>query len=87
MLVSGAAPDDDWDFSRALRPLPALWVRDSGGRWHATRTSGIIPWSDAGVVMLWLAIIPALQAGTTWIDVIAAAPSARAQVRLPLRWR
>jgi hypothetical protein len=85
-LVDGATPDDDWDFSRAVRPLPALWARDSSGRWHATRTSGIIPWGDAGVVMLWLKIIPPLQAGTIWIDVIAVAPSARARVRLPLRW-
>jgi hypothetical protein len=87
MLVSGAAPDGDWDFSRAVRPLPALWARDNSGQWHATRTSGIIPWSDVGVIMLWLDIIPALQAGTTWIDVIAVAPSAGARVRLPLRWR
>jgi hypothetical protein len=86
MLVSGAMPDGDWDFSRAVRPLPALWVRDNSGQWHATRTSGIIPWGDVGVVMLWLDIIPALQAGTTWIDVIAVAPSARARVRLALRW-
>ena len=86
MLVSGATPDGDWDFSRAVRPLPALWARDNSGQWHATRTSGIIPWGDVGIIMLWLDIIPALQAGTTWIDVIAVAPSARARVRLPLRW-
>lgn len=87
MLVSGATPDDDWDFSRAVRPLPTLWARDSNGHWHATRTSGIIPWSDAGLVMLWLEVIPALQADAVCIDVMAAAPSARARVRLPLRWR
>jgi hypothetical protein len=87
MLVSGATPDDDWDFSRAVRPLPSLWARDSNGHWHATRTGGIIPWSDAGLVMLWLEIVPALAADTVCIDVMVAGPSARARVRLPLRWR
>ena len=50
-LVSGARPDDDWEFSRGTRPLQALWVRDSSGDWHVTRTSGILPWNEAGLVM------------------------------------
>ncbi len=83
-LVSGAGPDDDWEFSRGTRPLQALWVRDSSGDWHATRTSGILPWNEAGLVMQSLAIIPPLQAGTAWIDVFAAVPAAEARVRLPL---
>ena len=86
-LVSGARPDDDWEFSRGTRPLQALWVRDSSGDWHATRTSGILPWNEAGLVMQSLAIIPALQAGTAWIDVFAAVPAAEARVRLPLHGR
>jgi len=83
-LVSGAGPDDDWEFSRGTRPLQALWVRDSSGDWHATRTSGILPWNEAGLVMQSLAIIPTLRAGTAWIDVFAAVPAAEARVRLPL---
>ena len=84
-LVSGARPDDDWEFSRGTRPLQALWVRDSRGDWHVTRTSGILPWNEAGLVMQSLAIIPALRAGTAWLDVFAAVPAAEARVRLPLR--
>jgi hypothetical protein len=83
-LVSGARPDDDWEFSRGTRPLQALWVRDSSGDWHATRTSGILPWNEAGLVMQSSAIIPPLPAGTAWIDVFAAVPAAEARVRLPL---
>ena len=37
MLVTGVTPEDDWTYGRVVRPLPALWVRDSSGRWHATR--------------------------------------------------
>ena len=84
-LVSGARPDDDWEFSRGTRPLQALWVRDSSGDWHVTRTSGILPWNEAGLVMQSLAIIPPLRAGTAWLDVFAAVPAAEARVRLPLR--
>jgi hypothetical protein len=83
-LVTGAVPDDDWDFGTGIRPLRAMWVRDSSGDWHATRTIGVLPWSEADVVMHSLAIVPALPAGTAWIDVLSLAPQAQAQVRLPL---
>jgi hypothetical protein len=83
-MVRGATVDDDWAFSRGVRPLHSLWVRDSSGGWHATRTSGILPWADAGLVMLSQAIVPALPAGTAWIDVVTTVPGSRAEVRLPL---
>jgi hypothetical protein len=86
-LVTGAVPDDDWDFGTGIRPLRAIWVRDSSGDWHATRTIGVLPWSEADVVMHSLAIVPALPAGTAWIDVLSLAPQAQAQVRLPLAGR
>jgi hypothetical protein len=86
LVASGVTPDVDWSYSRAVRSLPALWVRDSNGDWHATRTRGRMPWKDANM-MIWLEIIPALAAGAGWIDVLAAGPSAQVQARLPLRWQ
>ncbi len=83
-LVSGAATDSDWEFTRSLRPARALWVRDSSGGWHTTLTSEIMPWKEAGLALQSLAVIPALAEGTVWIDVISAAPGIQAQVRLPL---
>ena len=38
--ASGVTPEDDWAYYRGARPLPALWIRDSSGRWHATRMNG-----------------------------------------------
>ena len=35
--TGGVTMEDDWEYYRAVRPLPALWIRDNTGRWHATR--------------------------------------------------
>jgi hypothetical protein len=86
MLVSGVMPEDDWTYGRVVRPLPALWVRDSSGRWHATRTQGVGPSPDSREVIVWLGIVPPLDSGTLWIDVIATGRWAQARVRLPLCW-
>jgi hypothetical protein len=62
----------------------SVWIRDSGGRWHATRASG---WHRAGgEYALKLQLVPPLPRTTTWIDIAAAGPSAQARARLPLRW-
>ncbi len=61
-------------------------IRDSSGHWHATRTNGVSPMWDTREVMLWLAIMPPLDRGTAWIDVVAAGPSAEVRARLPLSW-
>jgi hypothetical protein len=87
LLVSGVTPDGDWAYGRGVRPLPALWIRDSGGRWHATRTRGVNPCRDTGEVVLRLAIVPPLDRGTIWIDLAVAGPSAEVRARLPLRWQ
>ncbi len=87
MLATGVAQEDDWAYSRVVRPLPVLWIRDSSGRWHTTRTNGVEPSRDTGVVMLWLEIVPALDRGIAWIDVVAAGRSAEIRARLPLRWK
>jgi hypothetical protein len=86
MLVSGVTAEDDWTYGRVVRPLPALWVRDSSGRWHATRTYFTMPSGTSGEVVLWLEIVPPLDRDTAWIDLVATGRSAEVRVRLPLSW-
>ena len=85
-LVSGVTAEDDWTYGRVVRPLPALWVRDNSGRWHATRTNGVGPAGNSGEVILWLEIVPPLDRGTAWMDLVATGRSAEVRVRLPLCW-
>jgi hypothetical protein len=73
-------------YSRVVRPLPTLWVRDSSGRWHATGTDFTMPSGNSGEVVLWLRIVPPLDRDTTWIDLVATGRSAEVRVRLPLSW-
>jgi hypothetical protein len=84
--AGGVTMEDDWEYYRAVRPLPALWVRDSAGRWHVTCDYAPGPLGDKGEVTLELAITPPLEASTRWIDVAAAGPSAQVRARLPVRW-
>jgi hypothetical protein len=42
-LVSGVTAEGDWTYGRVVRPLPAPWVRDGSGRWHATHTNDAGP--------------------------------------------
>ncbi len=84
--AGGVTMEDDWEYYRAVRPLPALWVRDSAGRWHATRDYAPGPLRDKGEVPLELVITPPLEAGTRWIDVVAAGQAAQVRARLPVRW-
>jgi hypothetical protein len=86
LLATGVTLEDDWAYARGVRPMPVLWIHDSDGRWHATRTDGVSPWGDTGVVMVWLRIVPTLEPGTAWIDVVATGQSAEARARLPLSW-
>jgi hypothetical protein len=86
-LVSGVTVEDDWKYSRVVRPLPVLWIQDNSGHWHATQTDGIGHPVVNGEVVLWLRIQPPLDRSTTWIDVVATGQSAQAWVTLPLRWK
>jgi hypothetical protein len=86
MQASGVTPEDDWTYYRGVRPLPVLWVRDSSDHWHTTRMNGYSPAGNAGEVMLHPAIVPPLDPGTAWIDIVAAEQSAEVRARLPLRW-
>jgi hypothetical protein len=65
-----------------------IWVRDNGGRWHATRATAR-RWSgeDDREMTLRLEVVPPLSRATAWVEVLAAGPSARARATLPLRWQ
>jgi Sigma-70, region 4 len=70
-------PDD-------LYPWAIIWVRDSGGRWHATRTLGRSP--RPGEVALRVEVVPPLSQGTAWIELLASGPSAELRATVPLHW-
>ena len=75
-------PDVESDF-----PL-RIWVRDSRGRWHATRATAR-RWSaeDDREMTLRLEVVPPLSRAITWIEILAAGQSAQARTTLPLRWQ
>ena len=50
--AGGVTMEDDWEYYRAVRPLPTLWIRDHAGRWHATRDYAPRPLGDDGEVTL-----------------------------------
>ena len=84
--AGGVMIEDDWAYYRGVRPMPVLWIRDDVGRWHATRSWAPRPLGDNGEVTLELEIAPPLEAGTAWIDIVAAGQSIQVQARLPLHW-
>jgi hypothetical protein len=62
----------------------SLWLRDSGGRWHAARPVG---WHPSGPEhSIGLALVPPLPRSTTWVEVLAAGRSGEVRSTLPLRW-
>ena len=92
LLATGVALEGDWPYTRGVRPLPVLWIRDSADRWHATRLDGVSPWGDSGanpwtdtsMVTVCLRIIPPLDRGTAWIEISATGRSAQVRATLPL---
>ena len=62
----------------------SLWLRDSGGRWHAARAARAH--RAGGECALWLRLVPPLPRSTAWIEVLAGGRSAEVRTRLPLRW-
>ena len=91
LLATGVTLEAGWPYG--VRPLPVLWIRDSGGRWHATETDGVVspwgdnganPWTDTCMVTVWLKIVPPLDRGTTWNEISAAGRSAQVRATLPL---
>jgi hypothetical protein len=67
-----------------LYPWATLWVRDSGGHWHATRT--IARSGMNGEVALRMEVVPPLSRATSWIELLAAGQSAEVRATLPLHW-
>jgi hypothetical protein len=63
---------------------PPIWIRDSDGRWHATRTSGRSGMD--GDIALRVEVVPPLTRTAAWIEVLAPGLSAQARAKLPLRW-
>ncbi|MGP0025555.1 MAG: hypothetical protein ACLPKE_19675 [Streptosporangiaceae bacterium] len=65
----------------------SVWLRDSGGRWHAARPAG---WHGAGPrsreYAVRLRLVPPLPQSTTWVEVLAGGRSAEVRTTLPLRW-
>jgi hypothetical protein len=85
--AAGLKPDG-YDGRRGVEPdFPLrIWIRDSGGRWHATRACG---WAGAaqGEVTMRLQVLPPLSRAVAWIDVLAGGQSGEVHVTLPLRWQ
>jgi hypothetical protein len=47
----------------------------------------VTPVKDTGDVMWWLGIVPSLDRGTAWIEVVATGRSAEVRAMLPLEMR
>jgi hypothetical protein len=83
--MHASGPTNQVSYSPAeLYYWPVTWIRDSGGRWHATRTLGRS--GNAGGTALRVEVVPPLSRATTWIEVVTTGRSAEARARLPLRW-
>jgi hypothetical protein len=63
---------------------PVTWIRDNGGRWHATRIIG--RGGTGGGTALRVEVVPPLSRAVTGIETITTGRSAEARARLPLRW-
>jgi hypothetical protein len=62
----------------------SLWLRDSGGRWHAAHP---VDWRPADPKhSIGLALVPPLPRSTAWVEVLASGRSSEVRARLPLRW-
>ena len=65
----------------------SVWLRDSGGRWHAARPAERRRGGsrDAEPTMR-LQLVPPLTRATPWAEVLAGGQTAEVRTRLPLRW-
>ena len=80
MTLAGSCrpPEAELDF-----PL-RIWVRNGGGRWHATRAAAR-GWSaeDDSDMTMRLEVVPPLSPATAWIEVPAAGQTVQARATLP----
>jgi hypothetical protein len=87
LLASGVTPEYTWRYGLIANRMPVLWIRDPGGCWHTARPVRSAPLRDTDDFMLWLRIVPPLEHGIPWVDVLAAGQSAEIRARLPLSWK
>jgi hypothetical protein len=85
-LVQGRIPEPrpgplDIDLNFPL----SFWLRDSAGRWHATRPDRCHQADRERAIRLRL--VPPLTRPAEWVEVLAGARSAEVRATLPLRWR
>ena len=86
VLVQGQIPEPrpgplDIDLNFPL----SLWLKDSGGRWHAARPDRCHQAGPERAIRLRL--VPPLTRPTEWVEVLAGGRSAEVRATLPLRWR
>jgi hypothetical protein len=62
---------------------PSVWIRDSRGRWHATRVER----QHEGDVTMRLQVVPPLSPGTDRVELLLAGQSAEVRATLPLHWQ
>jgi len=85
VLARGPEPEHRYgplDIDLAF-PL-SVWLRDSGGRWHAARSDRRHRGGRENVIRLEL--VPPLTGLAAWAEVIIGGQSAEVRTMLPLRW-
>jgi len=87
LLASGVTPEYTWPYGTIANCMPLVWLRDRDGRWHTARPAWSAQLRDTDDFLLWLRVVPPLDHGTPWIDVVATGQSAEVQARLPLSWK
>jgi len=87
VLARGLTPENPGPFGVDMYFPLSVWLRDSGGRWHAGRPAG---WHRTGPedreYAVRLQLVPPLPRSTAWIEVLAGGRSAEVRTILPLRW-
>ena len=75
----------DGAYERLVPDFPlSVWVRDSGGRWHAAQQAS--GYRDEREYALMLRLVPPLTRAADWIELLVIGPSAEVRAKLPLRW-
>jgi hypothetical protein len=79
--ASGVLP---WQVRGSAEPMPLIWLRDSAGHWHVTRSGGGGSELDGELTMR-LKVVPPLSR-PDWIEVVVCGRSGEMRVTVPLRW-